>query len=362
MHLQKLQLTQFKNYEQASFEFINGINCLLGINGIGKTNLLDAIHYLSFTKSAFNAVDKDNVKHDATFFSLKSSFLVDNKSVELLCAVQQGEKKLVKWGGKPYEKLSEHIGRLPLVMIAPQDNELIKDSSEVRRRFFDSLLCQIDKEYLSALMRYNHLLKQRNALLKQLQETNSFDKARLEPFDELMVPLALKIAKKRKNLNMLLQDDFIRFYEEISDNSERVTVLYSTEVQEDFSNQLISNYKRDFFQGRTNVGVHKDDYKFYIDGHSLKKFGSQGQQKSFLIALKLSQFITIEKATGKKPILLLDDIFDKLDDIRIAYLLKMTTNGQFGQIFLTDARPERTKKYLEHLSVEKQYFELEKVK
>ncbi len=360
MHLQKLQLTQFKNYEQAVFDFVDGINCLLGKNGIGKTNLLDAIYYLAFTKSAFNAVDKDNVKHAESFFSIKGSLVNEGKAVDILCAVQQGEKKLLKWSGKAYDRLSEHIGKVPLVMIAPQDTDLIRESSEIRRKFFDSLLCQIDHEYLDALMRYNHLLKQRNALLKQLQEHNAFDTTRLEPYDKLMVPLGLTISAKRKALIKDFVLDFATFYQEISDDSEQVAIEYKTEVTDNYSEELKSQYKKDFLQGRTNLGVHRDDFKFLIDGHALKKFGSQGQQKSFLIAMKLSQFVMLEKVIGKRPIILLDDIFDKLDDKRIAYLLKMVSDGRFGQIFLTDARPERTKIYLEGLQSEKKYFELDK--
>lgn len=359
MHLQKLQLTQFKNYEQASFEFVEGINCLLGRNGIGKTNLLDAIYYLAFTKSAFNAVDKDNILHEATFFSLKGKLKIDEQDINILCAVQQGEKKMLKWSGKAYDKLSDHIGKMPLVMIAPQDTDLVRDSSETRRKFFDSLLCQIDHEYLNNLMRYNHLLKQRNTLLKQLLENNRFDSSQLEPFDELMAPLALSIAQKRSELIQQFSDDFEIFYKEISDDSESVSIVYDTAVTENYKEELKARHKKDFFQGRTTLGIHRDDFKFLIDEHSLKKFGSQGQQKSFLIAMKLSQFVTIEKVMGKRPIMLLDDIFDKLDDKRIAYLLKMVSDGRFGQIFLTDARPERTKMYLDSLSSEKKYFELD---
>jgi DNA replication and repair protein RecF len=359
MHLQNLQLIQFKNYEQAKFEFVDGINCLLGRNGVGKTNLLDAIYYLAFTKSAFNAVDKDNIQHDSQFFSIKAAIIDQDHKVEILCAVQQGEKKQLKWGGKAYEKLSDHIGKVPLVMIIPQDTDLIRDASEVRRKFFDSLLSQIDSHYLQKLMQYNHLLKQRNSLLKQLNEQNNYDASRIEPFDELMAPLAIELAGVRTKRIAQLKEVFIPFYRDLSGGTETVDIQYETNVGEDFKELLKARKQTDFYQARSTAGIHRDDYKFLIDGYPIKKFGSQGQQKSFLIAMKLSQFVTIEKEKNKKPILLLDDIFDKLDDRRIAYLLKMVSDGSFGQIFITDARPERTKSYLEALTNNKKYFNLD---
>ena len=358
MHLQNLQLIQFKNYDKAKFDFIDGINCLLGKNGIGKTNLLDAIYYLAFTKSAFNAVDKENIQHDSQFFSIKASLEDKGQDIKILCAVQQGEKKQLKWGGKLYEKLSEHIGKIPLVMIAPQDTDLIRDPSETRRKFFDSLLSQLDPNYLHNLMKYNHLLKQRNSLLKQLNEANNFDKSRLEPFDQLLIPLAIQIAEARNSLATDIKKDFHFFYSELSGANEEVDIVYQTKVREDFKDLMNSRHQQDFYQARTTAGIHRDDFHFLIDGHPIKKFGSQGQQKSFLIALKLSQFMIIEKAKEKKPLLLLDDIFDKLDDKRIAYLLEMVAKGSFGQIFITDARPERTKSYLEPLTNNKKYFDL----
>lgn len=362
MHLQNLQLIQFKNYDQAKFEFVEGINCLLGKNGVGKTNLIDAIYYLAFTKSAFNAVDKDNIQHEGQFFSIKGTITEAGHKIEMLCAVQQGEKKQIKWAGKPYDKLSDHIGKIPLVMIVPQDTDLIRDASETRRKFFDSLLSQIDSNYLQSLMRYNHLLKQRNSLLKQLNEQNNFDSSRIEPFDELMIPLAIEIASIRSARVSELKEVFIPFYHDLSGGKESVDIQYETHVNQDFKELLWSKKQADFYQARSTVGIHKDDYKFMIDGFPVKKFGSQGQQKSFLIAMKLSQFVTIEKEKNKKPILLLDDIFDKLDDKRIAYLLKMVSDGSFGQIFITDARPERTKSYLENLTNNKKYFNLDERK
>lgn len=359
MKLQNIRLIQFKNYSKANFEFVTGINCLLGKNGVGKTNILDAIHYLAFTKSAFNAIDKDNILHGSSFFSIKANFRKDDKKFEMLCAVQQGEKKMVRWEGKEYDKLREHIGKIPLVMIVPQDTDIVRETSEMRRKFFDNLLCQLDQKYMSMLVKYNHLLKQRNALLKNLAENNRFDVARIEPYDELMIPLAIEISEARKALMEQFVPVFEKYYQDLADGREAVNIQYQTSAQADFLENFKSRRKKDFMQGRTTLGIHRDDFLFVIDAYPLKKFGSQGQQKSFVIALKLAQFEMLHQAKSQKPLLLLDDIFDKLDDKRIAYLLQMIADERFGQIFLTDARPERTQNYLDALQVEKKYFHLQ---
>ncbi len=358
MKLQNIRLIQFKNYSKANFEFVDGINCLLGKNGVGKTNILDAIHYLAFTKSAFNAIDKENILHEQSFFSIKANFQGKDKTIEMLCAVQLGEKKLVRWEGKEYDKLSEHIGKLPLVLIVPQDTDIVREASEMRRKFFDNLLCQIDQKYLQILVKYNHLLKQRNALLKSLAERNRFDVSQIEPYDELMAPLAIQITIAREDLLAQFLPIFQNFYKDLADGREQVDIRYQTSVDSGFGEQLKVRRQKDFQQGRTTMGAHRDDFIFNIDGYPLKKYGSQGQQKSFVIALKLAQFETLFSAKGQKPLLLLDDIFDKLDDKRIAYLLKMMADDRFGQIFLTDARPERTMNYLDALEIEKKYIQL----
>ncbi len=358
MKLQNIRLIQFKNYSKANFEFVGGINCLLGKNGVGKTNILDAIHYLSFTKSAFNAIDKENILHNESFFSIIAQFEEEDRSYEMLCAVKLGEKKMVRWAGKEYDKLSEHIGKLPLVLIVPQDTDIVREASEMRRKFFDNLLCQIDQKYLQVLVKYNHLLKQRNALLKSLAERNRFDASQIEPYDELMIPLAVEIGKARKALMVKFLPIFQKFYQDLADGRELVDIIYQTNLEENFEVEFKARRQKDYQQGRTTMGTHRDDFLFNIDNYALKKFGSQGQQKSFVIALKLAQFEMLYLTKSQKPLLLLDDIFDKLDDKRIAYLLKMMAEGRFGQIFLTDARPERTKNYLDSLDIEKKYIQL----
>lgn len=360
MQLQTLRIIQFKNYSEAQFSFVSGINCFLGENGSGKTNLLDAIHYLALAKSAFNTIDKDNIQHEERFFSLKGAFHKNDKKYELLCAVQVGEKKLLKNNNKPYDKLGEHVGLFPVVIITPQDTDIVKDSSESRRKFFDNLLCQINGSYLQNLVRYNHLLKQRNALLKRFLEQGNFDTSQVEPYDLHLVPLAIKIQEERSRLLQQFLPIFKHYYKALSDDKELVDIVYDTKVDGDFEQTINKSMQRDRMTGRTNRGIHRDDFVFEINGHPLKKFGSQGQQKSFVIALKLAQFDTLKQSKEIKPLLLLDDIFDKLDDGRIAYLLQLMQADNFGQIFLTDARPERTETYLEGIAIPKKFFTIHK--
>ncbi len=361
MILQSITLNNFKNYESAQVDFCEGINCLTGLNGSGKTNLLDAIYYLSLTKSAFNAIDSQNIRHDNQFFSIRANFEVDDRIYKLQCSLKQGEKKQVKLDGAAYEKLSEHIGKFPVVMIAPNDDGLIRDSSEVRRKFVDSIIAQTNKEYLEELIRYNHFLKQRNSLLKRMAESGRRDTALLSQYDEQIIGLSLQISKVRKGFVDTLLPEFLQQYEHISDGKEKVSIVYATKVlEDDFATSFAKSTEKDIVLRRTTMGVHRDDYTFLINDYPLKKIGSQGQQKSFLISLKLSQFEYIKNRQGRTPILLLDDIFDKLDDKRITKLLQMIAEHKFRQIFLTDARRERTENILSKLDTEVKIFDIEK--
>ncbi|AWW30798.1 DNA replication and repair protein RecF [Echinicola strongylocentroti] len=360
MHLKHLQLIQFKNYEKAQVAFSGEINCFLGINGSGKTNLLDAIHYLSLTKSAFNSVDMQNIQHDQSFFSMKGHFEKAGKTVEIQCILEAKKKKQVLNNGKAYDKMSEHVGLLPVVMIAPDDTTLIKEGSEERRKFFDSLLSQLDKNYLLQLMRYQHFLKQRNALIKQFAEQDRMDKSLLEPYDLELIGLSKWLFQEREAFIDRFKPFLLHHYEEISGNREQVAIRYESQVrQSDFENHFHNCLKKDLLLKRTNAGIHKDDFVFTIDGYPLKKFGSQGQQKSFLIALKLAQFQVFKEETGTKPLLLLDDIFDKLDDFRIGKMMDLVADHAFGQLFITDARPERTKKIMQDINADIAYFHIE---
>ncbi len=360
MHLKTLRLIQFKNYSQAELTFSKEINCFLGINGSGKTNLLDAIHYLCLTKSAFNPVDLQNVQHQEDFFTLIGNFELEGKDLEIKCILEAKKKKQVINNGKAYDKMSEHVGLLPVVLIAPDDTLLIKGGSEERRKFFDSLLSQLDRNYLALLVRYQHFLKQRNALIKQFAEQDRCDRSLLEPYDQEIIKLSKVIFEKRQNFIQQFKPLLLHHYAEISGKREAIDIRYESQCQQDkFEGDFHNSLKKDLILKRTNMGIHKDDFVFKIDDYPLKKFGSQGQQKSFLIALKLAQFQVFKEQKETKPLLLLDDIFDKLDDYRISKLMELVAHHEFGQLFITDARPERTRKILQGVDADIAYFEID---
>ncbi len=359
MYLKKLQLVNFKNHEEATLMFSSAINCLVGENGSGKTNLLDAIYYLSMTKSAFGNTDLMAIKHEAQYFSIIGHF-EDTDEYKVVCSLKQGEKKQLKVNSSLITKTSVHIGRFPVVLIAPDDIAVIKEGSEERRRFFDTTMSQIDAEYLEELIKYNRYLKQRNSLLKQFYEKNYRDLDLLATYSEPLVQCALSISQKRKEFILNFKPLFNSLYNELCNDKEQVTMAYVSYVdQPDFEAIFKKQQAEDLRLQRTTVGIHTDDYDFLIGSHPLRKIGSQGQQKSFLVALKLAQFEIIKDYKNSKPILLLDDIFDKLDDARIKQLLTMIANERFGQLFITDARPERTKALLKNLKAEIATFKLE---
>jgi DNA replication and repair protein RecF len=359
MYLKSLDLTQFKNHEKLHFDFSTQLNCFVGLNGSGKTNVLDAIHYLSLTKSAVQSSDSLNVQHEQDFFAIKGQFQLNDKPVEVRCTFELGKKKLIYQNGKALDKISEHVGLIPLVLIAPDDTELIKGGSDGRRKFFDGLISQLDHGYLDKLIRYHHFLKQRNALLKKFAETGRRDLTLLDHYDQELIGLSKLLALRRSELLQELAPLLQRDYEEISQGQEKVTITYETEaLRADFESYFFSLRKKDLITKNSNAGIHKDDFNFQIGEHPIRKIGSQGQQKSFIIALKLGQFQIFEQARGEKPLLLLDDIFDKLDDLRIAQLMQLISKNTFGQIFLTDARPERSKKILGDLDGEVKFFSL----
>lgn len=347
MVFNSLSLFNFKNFESAKAEFIEGINCIVGRNGVGKTNILDALHYLSLGKSAINPIDTANIRYEQESFFVKSEMTRNESTLEVLCAVQNGKKKSLKVNQEEYARLSEHIGFLPVVMISPNDNSLIIDGNEARRKFFDSTISQIDKQYLYNLVRYQKALKQRNALLKEFSQTMAIDKERLAPFDHELLTLSGQLFEVRSKFLEKFESRFDKLYKKLSNKHEKVTISYESHWQkEDAEQQFRIAIKRDLALQRTTVGVHRDAYHFRIDDKPIKRFGSQGQQKSLIVGLKIAQYQELKKATKVTPVLLLDDIFDKLDDQRMAILLKMVCANEFGQIFITDARPERTKSML----------------
>lgn len=347
MFLQSLKLHNFKNYTAEEANFCDHINCFVGLNGSGKTNILDAIYYLSLTKSAFNSIDSQNIRHGQPYFLVEGSMNFDGKTKHIHCSLKKQEKKVFKVNGAEYEKLSQHIGKFPVVMIAPNDDELIRESNEVRRKFFDSIISQYDAEYLNKLIQYNHHLKQRNALLKQFKETRKFDSTLLSNYDQHLITIGAWIAQKRKSLIEDYLPYFEKYYQIISEEKEMVTIQYKSKALEpNFEDLFKSSLEKDRIMLRTHVGIHRDEYQLKINDQPLKKFGSQGQQKSTLIALKLAQFEFVKKHLAITPILLLDDIFDKLDDLRIEKLLQIIASDNFKQIFITDARAERTETLL----------------
>jgi len=352
MRLEKLQLLNFKNYQEVNLNFSSRINVLVGKNGSGKTNLLDAIFYLSFTKSAFSSSDHYCILHDQSHFMVKGGFRIGSSINEITSSVQMGTKKIFREGLYDYQKLSEHIGKYPVILIAPDDVDLVKDGSEARRKFFDSIISQLDNKYLEDLMQYNHVLKQRNSLLKMFYERGSVDWVAVESYDQVLVKFGKSILEKRIEFVNEFLPVFRKFYQFIVAENENTDLEYVSELKDiDFSEGLINTRQKDLALQRTNFGIHRDDYRFTLENEDIKRLGSQGQQKSFVISLKLAQFEILKKHKGFKPILLLDDIFDKLDDFRIARLLELIKTD-LGQLFITDARPDRTKGLLDQIHAE----------
>ncbi|SHI68874.1 DNA replication/repair protein RecF [Flavobacterium terrae] len=343
MHLKKISLLNFKNFSEANFNFEHKINCFVGKNGVGKTNILDAIFHLAFGKSYFNTLSVQNIKHGEEFFVIDGEFEKQNRSEQILCSLKKGQKKILKRNGKLYEKFSDHLGFIPLVIISPTDADLIREGSETRRRFIDSVISQLDNVYLHQLINYQKILQQRNALLKYFAANRVFDNETLEIYNEQLATFGSTIYEKRKSFLEEFIPIFNHYYQDISNSSEQVQLVYESQLESlDLLSLLRENINKDKALQYTSVGIHKDDLSFEIENHSIKKFGSQGQQKSFLIALKLAQFEFVKKQSGEKPILLFDDIFDKLDEMRVSKIVAMVNNESFGQLFISDTHPERT--------------------
>jgi DNA replication and repair protein RecF len=352
IQLLNLTLYNFKNYESLNIELHPGINCFLGNNGSGKTNLLDAIHYLSNCKSYFNPVDSQNIIFGGDQFAITGEFLRNGQSEQIICSVRRNQRKIFKRNHKEYERLAEHIGHLPCVMITPYDIELIWDGSEVRRKFLDSTLAQLSRGYLEDLIAYNHALLQRNTVLKTYSKQAHFPDDFLEVWDVQLAERATRIHEARNSFLRDFQVVFQRVYREISGAAENVSFHYSSELNDATMEQLLrNNNRRDKMLERTSAGVHRDDLEFLMEGHILKKFASQGQQKSFLFALKFSQYLFIKEWALVKPILLLDDFFDKIDEQRVANIMRWISANDVGQLFITDTSPIRMPEILNAANV-----------
>ena len=344
MYLKKLALLNFKNIRQAELAFCPGINALVGDNGAGKTNIIDAVYYLSMCKSALQMTDGQSVRHDADFFLADGAYATDSgKSESVVCSFSRKGGKVLKRNGKVYERLADHVGLIPAVIVSPADSALISDAADERRRYLNAFIAQLDRPYLQAVMRYNAVLAERNRLLKMQP-----DETMLQIYDRQLCEHGNKIHERRREFVQRLQPVVAEYYRTLSGDREQVELLYKSELNErPFEEVLQSARQRDLVNEFTTAGIHRDDLVLKIGGYPLRKYGSQGQQKSFLIALKLAQYAIVAEEKHEHPILLLDDLFDKLDAGRVEQLIRLVSAETFGQIFISDCNPTRLKRILD---------------
>lgn len=360
MYLQSISLVNFKNFEEAGLFFSPRINCFVGNNGAGKTNLLDAIHYLCLCKSYFNPVDTQNIKYEQEFAVIQGNFSSENKENEIYCGIHHHKNKVFKCNKKEYERLSHHIGSYPAVMISPQDSSLIMEGSEERRRFLNSVISQYNKSYLEDVITYNHLLAQRNRLLKDIALTRRPNDEMLEIYDSQMLAPAIRIFEQRQLFTERMIPVFSRYYHKIAPGNEEVELQYQSQLSgEAFDVLLKGAREKDRVMQYTTQGIHKDDLVLKLNGHPLKKTGSQGQQKTFLVTLKLAQFGFIREMNQKRPILLLDDVFDKFDESRVRQIIRLVSEEHFGQIFITHTDEAKMQTILEDMAIDHKLFRVQ---
>jgi DNA replication and repair protein RecF len=360
MHIKYLSLLNFKNFSELEYNFTSKINCFVGNNGVGKTNLLDAIHYLSLCKSFFNSVDSQNIRHENDFFVINGKYERENEEENIYCGVKRNVKKVVRRNKKEYQRLSDHIGLLPVVMVSPGDSVLITGGSEERRRFMNGVISQYDRQYLEDMISYNHAMVQRNMLLKDFTRKRYFDRDSLDIWTEQMVGPGERIYEKRRSFIDRMVPVFRYYQQFVSLGREEVDLVYESQLLEtDFREILNLAVEKDRVLQYSTCGVHKDELSLNLGGHPMKKMGSQGQQKTYLIALKLAQFEFISELNGSLPILLLDDIFDKLDQNRVEQIIKLVSGNKFGQIFITDTSRERLNSILNVTGIDYSIYELE---
>ena len=352
--LEKIVISDFRNIELQELEFSPNINCISGNNGEGKTNLLDAIHYLSMTKSAFASSDRFSFRHGTDEFSISGLYRMENAlSSRFSIRMTKGEKK-VKRDDKPYNKVSDHIGVLPIVMVSPADISLVSESGEERRRFVNAVLSQMDREYMVSLQQYNRLLQQRNRMLKDMEP----DRSLLEVLDMRMAMLAEPVHQARQRFINDLKPVVNDYYRALSGDSEQVDIAYESDLFKGSLDQMLAaSFEKDRILKYTSCGLQRDDLVFTMNGWPIRRHGSQGQQKSFLVSLKFAQYELMKKSYGFAPLLLLDDVFDKLDMGRVSNLLQMVSGEDFGQIFITDSNKVRMSGIVDALTSDRAYFE-----
>lgn len=360
MQINSLKINYFKNYSEENFDFHSKVNVFTGSNGAGKTNILDAIYYLSFTKSYFNSLDTGNVNTSSDYFLISGEYKNSLDGMDIVsCAFKTGDRKHFKINNKEYGRMADHVGIFPLVIISPLDSNLIYGGAEERRKYMDGVISQFDRAYLDLLLDYNKILQQRNAYLKYLFENRHSDMMQLDIWDEKLVDTGNQIFKKRSEFLESFMPMVKEFYDFITRNNEPVSLDYRSQLLEaPFEEIIKANRHRDLSAGHTTSGVHRDDIEFIINNLQARKFASQGQQKSFVVALKLAQFEYTKIKKGFKPLLLLDDIFDKLDIHRIEQLMKLVSRNEFGQIFITDTNTERVKKIFSSIGEDPKVFEI----
>ncbi len=344
MYLEKISLLNFKNITQEELAFCPGINCLVGDNGAGKTNVVDAVYYLSMCKSSLQMTDGQSIRHGADFFLVEGRYSSDaGRREQVVCSFSRKGGKVLKRNGKEYDRLADHVGLIPAVIVSPADSALISDAADERRRYLNAFISQLDRAYLTALMRYNAVLAERNRLLKMQP-----DETMLAIYDRQLVEHGNCIHARRREFAARLQPLVAEYYRRLSDDREQVELLYRSELNErPFEEVLHDARQKDLVNEFTTAGIHRDDLTLRIGGYPLRKYGSQGQQKSFLIALKLAQYAIVAAEKGERPILLLDDLFDKLDAGRVEQLIRLVADDAFGQIFITDCNPTRLRTILD---------------
>ena len=359
MFLKELSLTNYKNFESLKFSFDTKIICFVGLNGVGKTNILDSIYHLSYTKSYFNPIPSQNIKHGETFFFISGRYVINDKEENILVSLKKGDKKIIKRNNKLYKKFSDHIGKIPLVLISPDDRNLIIEGSETRRKFIDGIISQTDKEYLNNLIDYNKTLKQRNALLKMFYDNSESIRKTIDIYDRQLSSDAQKIYDKRREFLNEFIPIFKSRYKELSNDKENVEIKHSSDISPDQNlyKLLKNSLEKDLRFQYTTKGIHKDDLNLSLDNFPIKKYGSQGQQKTFLIAMKLAQFDYLSKLDSK-PILLLDDIFDKLDDTRVKQIINLVNQEKFNQIFISDTNKTRSENIIKKVNKSYKIFEI----